>query len=700
MPVRPPGTPTLTAIDSSLFELELHWTAGTAGTLPVSYVVYRASPAGAPFAAVTMLPGTFLTYNDNDQESGLTSGTTFVYRVQAVDSSGMTLSPQHASGLSNPLTAVTGTVLVNPPRNVAAFAASNAVTVTWSPAYDPTVVIVQTLVYRATDGVSFSLAASYPAATLVYVEPAPSNGVTYTYYLQSVTAAPVTSSASATVTARPAAPPGVPLLSGTDGDSSVTLVLGVPTPTFGGLPVSTLVLSRNPGVPVTFLALSSPITHLETGLANGSGYVYQAQAFDVNGVPGSASSPVTGFPYVLGVPVSLSASVTVNGALTYIRVGYEAPVVNSFPVTGYQYFTSQTPGVYGPPNGTGNSISRAVTGVGYPGVTNYFVVRAVDEKNHVSAASEEVSERITLPPQAPATLRAVAGDGQVLLDWPDAAPGTLPVSFYVVTRNGAAAATVTADRSWWLDLGTTDGSPQTYVVTAYDAFFRPDPDAHESAPTVAAVAASADGTPNPVAGLEAGAIDDSRILLEWPRPNDLGGVVTAYAVLRSTGSMPAVYPVTVARVPDTLALETLSFTDSGLDPGTTYHYVLVAEYATGDSGYSNEAQATTLPRLRNVPTVRGTGQALLDRNVVRPMRGDRLGIYFRLAEPADVEIHVYNVAGELMAEVHYGPAPAGDLRSVDWDVKDRLGSWVASGLYLVEVTAGPMHQVLKVAVIR
>ncbi len=688
-PVLLPGAPTLTAVNNTTDELAVLWEPGSPGTLPVSiYTLYRDSEPWSGFSAVATIQGWLTGYGDHS----VSAGVTYAYRVQAVDGAG------NPSGYSNALTQVlSASVTLPAPQNVRLRLGDGAVTLQWSAAYDPTSSITNTVVFRSAGGGAYAAAVTLPVGDLQYLEPSPVNGTVYAYYLRSMAGLAPSEVASAAVTGRPAAPPGAPgLQTPVDGDGYVTLTWSNPS-TVDNVPVTGVLIECSTGVSVFHPASVNICTR--TGLSNGQTYVFSARAYNANGTAGPASSPVTGFPYVLTAPQSVAAGVTVGaGPVTGIRVAYEAPAVSSFPVAGYRVYCSTVPGSYGPVTATLAEDVRAWTHWDTGTETRlYYAVRAFDVHGHVGPYSAVVNDRATAPPQAPSTVRLTSGDDQMLVDWPESVPGTLPVSFYVVSRNGTAAATVTGERTWWLDIPTADGAPLTYTVTAYDEYLRPDVDAHASSPTAAVTGTSVDNGLNPPTGLEALALGDTSIRLTWERPNELGRSVTGYAVLQSTTPLPAAYPVTL--LPGT-GPEVLVFDVTGLEPGTRYHFSVIALDAVGMSGYSNEADAVTDPRTRAIPSLRAGGQALLDRNIVRPRQGQKLGIFFRLDVPADVEVRIYNVNGDLMTGIHYGPAPAGQVLNLDWDVKDRVGSIVSSGVYLVEVKAGPMRKVLKVAVIR
>lgn len=92
--------------------------------------------------------------------------------------------------------------------------------------------------------------------------------------------------------------------------------------------------------------------------------------------------------------------------------------------------------------------------------------------------------------------------------------------------------------------------------------------------------------PNPPSGLMATAASSSQVNLAWTdNSNDENG----FKVERKTGVNGAYVQLAV------LAANATSYSDAGLAPSSTYYYRVRAYNAVGDSDYSSEVSATTLP---------------------------------------------------------------------------------------------------------
>jgi len=87
--------------------------------------------------------------------------------------------------------------------------------------------------------------------------------------------------------------------------------------------------------------------------------------------------------------------------------------------------------------------------------------------------------------------------------------------------------------------------------------------------------------------LSATAISDSQIDLTWDPPSDWGGDKEGYRIYRSTSSGGSYTQI------DSVGASTTSYSDTGLNSGTTYYYVVTAYNSVGESSYSNEDSATT-----------------------------------------------------------------------------------------------------------
>jgi uncharacterized repeat protein (TIGR01451 family) len=98
-------------------------------------------------------------------------------------------------------------------------------------------------------------------------------------------------------------------------------------------------------------------------------------------------------------------------------------------------------------------------------------------------------------------------------------------------------------------------------------------------------------------------------------------------------------------------------------------------------------------------TIKSFDDYLLDENVFDPNEGDDLAIRFRLSSNRKADIKVYDVAGHFVKNVENRFFEAG-WNTVYWDGTNEREHPVGSGLYIVTIASGDMHEAKKVIVIR
>ena len=158
-------------------QVSLQWSAATDNVAVTGYRVYRATSAGGPFSQVGTPVGTSFT------DTGRTNGTTYWYRVTAVDAA------NNESAQSGAVSATpTDTTAPTVPSGVqlAKDNVNHAINVSWQPSTD-NVAVVRYRVYRSKNGGAYVLAGQ-PTGTS-YSDVDLSNGATYAYQVTAVDAA-------------------------------------------------------------------------------------------------------------------------------------------------------------------------------------------------------------------------------------------------------------------------------------------------------------------------------------------------------------------------------------------------------------------------------------------------------------------------------------------------------------------------------
>ncbi len=221
------------------------------------------------------------------------------------------------------------------------------------------------------------------------------------------------------------------------------------------------------------------------------------------------------------------------------------------------------------------------------GNTEYlYRVRAYNAGGHSGYSNEADATALPNPPAPPGSLAATAAsNSRIDLAWADNASNE--VGFKIERKNGAAGiyaqiATVGANMKSYSNTGLSPNTNYFYRVRAYNAGGHSDYSNEANAKTLP----SAPGAPGNLTAASAGS---NKIVLAWA---DSANNENGFKIERKIGA--AAY-VEIA----TVGANKAGVVDSSLSANTEYFYRVRAYNAGGHSGYSNEADATTLP---NPPT--------------------------------------------------------------------------------------------------
>lgn len=698
-PVAPPGVPTGTAGSSGNNAVQVTWNPSTTGTLPVSFYQVEQIALSGPTTTYIQVPANQNGYVDNSASNGAT----YVFQVKAVDNTGVTTGV-HASGFSAPpVTIVAGLITVNPPSQLTAKGGNNQVTLTWvdSSGGSP---VTGYQIYRAETAPSpsaYTLLTSLATGTSPYTDGTAVNGTGYGYYFVAYSSG-VASANSATIFATAAGPPAAPTaLSTLDGGQEVISWTASPPQGVVTITQYYVVSSVNGGAAATIGSTSGATTYTDGTVSAGQVVVYEVGAVNSNGTTGVLSLPVTAYPYA---PMTITSLTSTDSTST---VTLSWPGVGSPTWAPVQYNILRTTLTGSFPTTILNVTSPYVDSTGTLGQLYLYTVTAVDAKGHVSVAAGPVTDCPLNPPAAPATVIATAGNQQILIDWAPSAPvsDSLPVSEYILTGTNGLSVTLSADQTSYLDgypnqVPLINGTTVTYSVQAVDSTGN-FTGSHISSVVASPAATTSAALLNPPTGAAVTATNPTTNVLTWNRPNDEGYIVTGYNIYRFN-SFTTVLNTPIATIPNPALNPVTVYNDTGLSASTTYFYVITANYQQGAvtvaSPPSNHAWDKTPAPLAGVPPVT-TGVMAFDANLLKPMTGQVLNIYYVAPDSGPVEIDVYNVSGNRIQTLN-GVSTAGTKEVVTWDGKDRNGNTVASGIYLIEIKAPGLHQVKKVLVVK
>ncbi len=574
-------------------EIDLTWTAPSDnGDAITGYTLQRKEGSGGVYADVSMaISATSTSYSD----TGLTPGTTYTYRIRAVNSIG-------DAGWSNEPTATTDNAAPAAITNLRATKdGAREIDLSWTaPAAHGQPIQRYTLQRKTGSGIYTDVSTAISATSTTYSDTGLTPATTYTYRIRAVNSvgnADWSNEDDATTDA--AAPAAVSNLSATKLDST-RISLSWSAPNTNGAPIINYAIERKAGsgnYAHVATRQASAIRYTDTGLTPGTQYTYRIRAANSIGSAEwsnepSATTDATAPARITGLSATKDAT---NGS-TQINLSWTAPAANGEAISSYTLRRKTGSGDYADiatSTIAAGDTSYSDTGL-TPATTYTYQIRAVNSVGNADWSNEADATTDAAPPDAitdlAATKDATNGSTEIDLSWTTPAANGAAISSYTIERkagpgsftqlSGSPGPAATSYR----DTGLTPGTTYTYRLRAWNTqgagAWSNEADATTDA-TAPARITDLSATKDATNGAR-------EIDLSWTAPAANGAAISGYTLQRKSGSLS--YEVIATT---TIAVSATSYTDTGLTPGTAYTYRIRAANSVGNADWSNEDDATT-----------------------------------------------------------------------------------------------------------
>ena len=594
-PAPAPTSLVATAISST--QINLAWVDNSG--IETSYEVERKTGVSGTYVIIASLGANTTAYSDGS----LVASTAYYYRVRAVVN---TVTPISYSNYSNEHSATTLPVIPNAPINLVANATSsstillswNATGVTGEDGFK---------VYRSTSPsvaiIPANLVGSVGTDITTFTDTGLLSSTTYYYkvvaFNVSGNSAPTNEASATTFSPPPTAPSSLAAIAAGSTQINVTFVDNATTESGFKIYISTSPLFiAGPSNLLATIGSSAgtglTVNYASMGLVPNTTYYYQVSAYNAGG-ESFAISPAEVSATTADVAPSAPTNLVANTVLTTSVLlnwtdnannetgGFKVERKLSTAAT-YTEITSAVP-PSSPVTATGGTIAYTDATLA-PNTTYNYRVRAYNGGGNSAFSNVITVTTLPTPPAAPTSLAAsTISNSQIDLSWMD---NSTDESNFVIERSidnffttqatiNASAVSGTGTRNF-SNTGLAGGTLYYYRVKAINA-------GGSSAYTLIVSIATLPDPPAAPSGLMATAVSSDQINLAW---NDVA-TETGYEVEMKQG-LAGTYSMVA-----TTGVNQITANITGLDGNTLYYFRVRAVNATGNSGYSNEANATTFP---------------------------------------------------------------------------------------------------------
>jgi len=610
----PPDRPIdLQAIPVSPTRIDLFWNPPeNNGGSPITGYKIQVRTGIEDFKDVTTNPVTGTTYS----HTGLTTGTTYIYHVSAINAQGAGIYSTEMQAKPTSSSKPFENIVPNTPTSfTASDLSSTSIKLTWViPAVNNGPPVTGYKIEFKKDSGSYTVINIDGSTITTYTHLGLTTNSKYTYKISaknSIGFSPTSNEVSATPKSTSSPPtenivpnPPKSLTAESAGPTQIFLSWKEPTPNNGpaitGYKIESKTTTGDYTV-ITTTGITTSYTH--TGLTTGSQYSYRVFAINSAGTSIIASNVVSAKPSQTLVPTNLIAD---DISPTEILLTWTAPSQTfGGNIVGYIISKKFAADVYDPIGETnGQQTSYTVTGL-HTGETYTFVVKArynigtsSDNSSPASAtptASSKPPSKFTVP-NAPTGLTVTAPSPiQIDLVWnaPTNDGGSQITGYKIDVKTGTEAYVTLKENTGstartYTHAERTTGTTYTYKVYAINSVGTSGPSNEASATPAASSTLPVSKTkPSQPSSLVATAVSQNQINLSWKLPtNDGGEPISGYKIEASEG-------VGNYQVLSQNAGKNPAYSHTGLKPGISYYYRVYAINSIGTSSSFADASTTT-----------------------------------------------------------------------------------------------------------
>ncbi|MCK9410644.1 MAG: fibronectin type III domain-containing protein, partial [Bacteroidetes bacterium] len=423
-----PSAPTNVSGTSGNTQVSLTWTAPSDGGSAITdYVVEFNDGSG------------FATFADGTSTSaaatvtGLTNGTSYTFRVSAVNAAG-------TGAISAISAAVTPRTTPGPPTSVSGTSGNTQVSLTWTaPTSSGGSAITDYVVQSSPDGSIWTTFADGTSTSTNATVTGLTNGQDYTFRVAAVNAAGTGNFSTASGSVTPATVPNAPTaVAGTPGNTQVSLTWSAPA-TNGGAAITDYVVEFNNGVSwATFADGTSTSTSATvTGLTNGTSYTFRVSATNSVGTGTASIVSAAATPRTTPSAPTITAITPDDVSLS---VAFTAGATGGSAITNYEYSTDGGTTFKSRATGTTASPIVITTVSGGAGAlvngTSYDVqIRAINAAGNGAASATTAATPRTIP-SAPTITAITPSDGSLSVAFTAGFDGGSALTSYKYSTDG------------------------------------------------------------------------------------------------------------------------------------------------------------------------------------------------------------------------------------------------------------------------